>query len=106
MVIKFGNGEELISRESFIYFLSDTPFLVFPNPVEPGEEVIVFSKIFESGTKVVFSLYNREGQKVLEEQLVSNREFFDTSYLEPGLYIYKAVAGKEVSTGRLVIMGD
>ncbi len=105
-IIKFGNGEELVSQESFIYFLSEKPFLVFPNPVEPGDEVIVFSKIFESGTKVVFSLYNREGQKVLEEELVSNREFLDTSYLESGLYIYKAVAGKEVSTGRLVIMGD
>ncbi|MEP2772882.1 MAG: S8 family peptidase, partial [Fulvivirga sp.] len=105
-IIKFGNGEELISEESFIYYLSDTPFLVFPNPAEPGSEVAVYSKIFEAGTTVVFSLYNREGQKVLEEQLVSNREFFDTSYLEPGLYIYRATAGKEISTGRLVIMGD
>ncbi|MTI21733.1 hypothetical protein E1176_11940, partial [Fulvivirga sp. RKSG066] len=74
-IVKFGNGEQLVSEESLIYFLTDEAFLVFPNPVSQGEELRVFTKLFEAGTEVTFSLYNRTGQRVRQQTLISDREF-------------------------------
>jgi len=102
-IIKFGNGEELITEETSIYYLTETAFMVFPNPLTTSDELKVYSKSFETGTQVTFTLYNRTGKMVRKQSVISDREFIRMDGLQPGLYLYRITANGEETTGRVVI---
>jgi len=102
--INFYNGSTIITEDSYTYYLTSQPFLVFPNPLRPGDDLNVYSKNFEPGTQREFILYNRTGQIVKKTFIQSSRGYVDTFGLKPGLYLYRVKAGKLEDTGRIVLI--
>lgn len=104
MRITFLNGEELVSETSLIYFLTERAFMIFPNPIPAGEDLNVYTRSFDQNTAVVFTLINRSGQVVKQEEIFSDRGFVDLTGLEAGLYLYRIDADGVEETGRIVII--
>lgn len=96
------NGQEILSEEIRFYFLSNDPFLVFPNPVGRQEQLRVYSKDFNA-EKVYLTLYAPEGKTVLEKEMYSDRETVSIASLYPGLYFYTLKAGNITRTGKILI---
>lgn len=96
------NGKEIISETARSYFLTQTPFIVFPNPVHSAGKLQVFSRKF-TDQEVIFSLYRTDGIAILSTKLLSNRESVSLPALSPGLYLYSIQAGKEYFSGKLII---
>jgi hypothetical protein len=96
------NGEEIVSNELEDYFITEIPFLIFPNPVSSTEQLSIFSKEFKT-QDVTFRLFRSDGSQVLETKLISDREFISLYDLPTGLYLYTIHSEEGRFTGRLVI---
>lgn len=96
------NGQELVTDTVENYFISKSPFIVFPNPIVSPEPLNVYSGRFEK-FDFTFELFNSSGQKVRVTDLRSDREFVATEGLPPGLYLYR-IRGQSVDTGGRIII--
>ncbi len=96
------DGTEYFSEIISAYFLSKKPFLLFPNPATKTG-INVFSKNFGEST-VTFSLYTLSGQKILNKQLSSDRNFIELKSLNSGSYIYKIESSNGVSKSSVLIV--
>lgn len=102
--ILLNNGVEIISEQVESYFLTEVPFLLFPNPVSNSDNLFVFSKIFDQGVKRVLTLYDRNGHIIKSGELQSEQDFISIAGLVPGLYFYSIdVEGKRY-TGKVIIL--
>ena len=99
----FENGEQLTTEPASVYFLSTQPFLIFPNPVNTGEDLRIFTKAlnFESG--VEFTLFDNAGNRLFTEPIISDRNFYNLDRLKPGLYFYRISAEGYTEKGRVLI---
>jgi hypothetical protein len=100
--IKFINGEEVVSETDENYFLTTTPFLIFPNPVNRSQELSIVSRPFTSQEKV-FTLFRLDGREVLSKPLVSEYDFVSLSEVTPGLYLYVIQTVEGRFMGKLVV---
>ncbi len=96
------NGQTLTSDVTEDYFLTTTPFVIFPNPVSLPGELSVFSKTFET-QDVTFQLYKTDGSLVKSTQLFSDREVLPLTDLTPGLYLYRILTSEGNYHGRIVL---
>lgn len=100
--IQLQNDQEILSDTIQNYFLTKTPFIVFPNPVTRAQDINVYAARFET-IDFTFSLFDAKGAWVLSVALQSDREFVNTDGLPPGLYFYK-IQGNEVNvSGKIVV---
>ncbi|MDO1446735.1 S8 family serine peptidase [Rhodocytophaga aerolata] len=100
--IFLANGHEIISDTEKTYFLTEPPFIVFPNPAQTMGKLQVFSKEFTEQS-ISFRLYRADGIRVLATELLTNRETFSLPALEPGLYVYTIGVDQRQFTGKLLI---
>jgi hypothetical protein len=100
--ITLDDGTEYFSEPISAYFLSERPFLLFPNPATK-EGISVYTK--NLGENVVrFSLYTLSGQKVLNKQLSSDRDFINLKLVGSGTYIYKIESSNGISESSVLIV--
>lgn len=100
--IMLTNGQEVLSEVVEDYFLTELPFLVFPNPVSRSGELGIFSKIFDV-QDVTFRLYRADGVLVFTTHLLSEREFVSMNNLAPGLYTCSFTSEEGRFVGRIVV---
>ena len=100
--IKLINGETVTTHAIHSYFLTDMPFLVFPNPVVKPAVMRIFSKDFE-GQEVIFRLINSSGQLVLRKKMTTEIESVQTTGLSPGLYFYSFEVNGVIYKDKIVI---
>lgn len=100
--LQFINGAEVVSDTVENFFLTKTPFAVFPNPVSSSGELRVFSKAFQV-QNVTFSLFRSNGTLVGTTKLISDREFIPLSELAPGLYLYSLTSEEGRFLGKLMV---
>ncbi len=100
--ITLNDGTEYFSEIIGAYFLSKKPFLLFPNPATK-KGISIYTKNFGENT-VTFSLYTFSGQKVLNQQLSSDRDFIDLKSVNSGSYIYKIESSNGVSESKVLMV--
>lgn len=98
----FINGEQVVTDTIQNYFLTKTPFIVFPNPVESADDLNVYAGKFEA-INHTFELFNASGQWVLSADLRSDREVISTASLPPGLYIFRIRGDRVDLSGKLMV---
>ena len=97
------NGQEILTDTIDTYFVDQPPFLVFPNPVPQTVPLNLYSREFD-GERVLFTLVDRSGAKILDYELSSDRDFVSLFGLRPGLYFYILETSSGIrQTGKLVI---
>lgn len=101
--IQFTNGEEIVSNLSSDYYLTEIPFLLFPNPIRVGEDLQIIAKQFIN-QQVQLDFYKQDGAKVFTQQLYSDREFITIPPLASGLYLYTITSVEGVSRGKLIVL--
>jgi hypothetical protein len=102
VIVRFTNGEQLVSDIVNDYFLSTIPFIIFPNPINSGAELQILSKTFET-TPQVFTLYSNSGMKLFSYNLLSDRESMTLPVLSPGLYLFTIQSEEGLIRGKLLI---
>lgn len=100
--IMFVNGGEITSETSSEYFLTTTPFLLFPNPVAKGEDLQIIAKQFLNLGQE-FILYSSSGAKLFSQTLFSDRESVTIPFYPPGIYLYSILTEEGLTRGKLVI---
>lgn len=102
LVLNFINGEKLFSDIVSDYFLSTTPFLIFPNPISAGQDLQIIAKQFATSPQV-FTLYSGSGMTLFTYELFSDRESITMPALPPGLYLYSIQTNEGLSRGKLLL---
>lgn len=102
VIVRFNNGEQLVSDIVSDYFLSTIPFILFPNPISSGAELQILSKTFETSPQA-FILYSNSGMKLFSYNLLSDRESMTLPVLSPGLYLYTIQSEEGLVRGKLLI---
>lgn len=101
--VTFNDGRTLFSDSITTYFLTSRKLLVFPNPVQEGNALNVFTRILEDEDAPVFELMNAQGKVFVRQAIRLENESIDLSDLQSGLYFYRVTGlGGDVS-GRVVI---
>ncbi len=101
-VIELINGQEIITDPSQSYFLSDVPFLVFPNPVSTTDYLTIFAKDLD-GDVAKFYLYGTDGKLALEKTLNAEVDIIDLQGLYRGVYLYVIRSKNYFSTARIIV---
>ncbi|HEY0655656.1 MAG TPA: S8 family serine peptidase [Chryseosolibacter sp.] len=100
--IHFTNGQNVVSDTIQVYFLTKTPFIVFPNPVNVSGELNIFSAKAES-PGFQFQLYKNDGTWIRSSVLTSDRESVSMEGLPPGLYLYRIEGAAERFSGKILV---
>jgi hypothetical protein len=69
--------------------LSPDNFEIFPNPI--NDKVTIELQIFNAIQKNIISIYNIQGQKIMEQPIEQRQTEFDISWFEKGIYILKLI---------------
>ena len=101
--IVFDNGEEVVTDLAENFFLTETPFAVFPNPVEPGGDLNIFGSQSQTSNSV-FRLFGTDGRQRLSQELVSDREVVNLTAVHTGLYFYTIESNLGVQTGKILVV--
>ena len=101
-IITLNSGLEIMTEEALVYFLSDQPVLVFPNPVQEQQAISVYTK-YNPGEKYILRIFNTQGQQVFATTLLSEREFVPLDRIKRGLYIYTITGDNINYKSKLVI---
>ena len=99
--LRLSNGEEIISLAEHNYYLTQMPFLVFPNPVSGTEELKIFSKPMEEDFS--FKLFSQAAKLVLERKVNQDRAFIHLQGLPQGMYFYTLTSANQQYQGKLII---
>lgn len=86
-------SEETPSKELSIKNLS-----IYPNPAPAGQKVFI---VTPSNDVKEIEIFNALGKRTLSVKMGGNE--FDTSSLDPGIYILKIKEGNRTATRKLVI---
>lgn len=88
------SGAEVLSDTLEIFFITESPYVLFPNPLKRADELRVFSNLIEI-QPAVFELYEASGAPAFITSLSSDREYLQLD-LPPGSYYYviRSVRGK------------
>jgi hypothetical protein len=100
--LKMTNGVELVSSLLDVFFITEHPFVVFPNPVTSGHELNIFSNA-ALPEPAIFNLFTNEGRLALNTTLFSDREFISLASLNKGMYYYQITSSKGIFRGKIFI---
>lgn len=93
------DGSEFLSEETQLVFLSETPFLTFPNPVIDGINII--SRDVNQG-KSILSIFGLDGRLILSEELPAEQNFIGLESLPSGTYAMVLVSGSGARYSKLI----
>jgi hypothetical protein len=96
------NGSEIISPVLDVFFITESPYIVFPNPVISGGELKVFSGETEN-LMAKFELFQSDGAIALSLDMSSDREFISLINIHPGMYYYRISSPRGVFRGKIFI---
>jgi hypothetical protein len=102
VTIQFQNGEVIELSAGTIYYLTELPLLVFPNPILNTEELNIFTKDMNA-IAPIFHLFDVKGAEVLQVDLLSPQESTPINNLQPGAYFYRLQDGANTYSGRLLV---
>ncbi|MDW3191778.1 MAG: S8 family peptidase [Cytophagales bacterium] len=101
--IVFKDGRTLYTDTIATYFLTEKKVLAFPNPIHQGEDLNVFTRVFQDGDSPVFELMDAQGKVHIKWSIVLESESIPLGELPPGLYFYRVSGlGSDVG-GRIVV---
>jgi hypothetical protein len=100
--VKLINGSEILSDPVQEYYLTNVPFILFPNPVSQGEPLKVYFKSFDNQS-VLFHLFQSDGKQLKSVRFKSETEVISVSDLAPGLYYYSFITDEGRFSGKLVV---
>jgi Secretion system C-terminal sorting domain len=97
------NGGVVYSQSEIVYYLSESKFIIYPNPVQQFKtlEILTSNDIFTDVNLVVYDTY---GKKVLYKTLKNFREQLSTGQLSKGMYIFRFMVKDEKDTIMKVIV--
>lgn len=99
----FEDGRTLYSDTVVTYFITDKKVLTFPNPIRQGENLNVFTRVFQEGETPLFELVDTQGKVHIRRSIVLENESIPLGDLESGLYFYRVTGlGNDVG-GRIVV---
>lgn len=84
VVIELMNGNTITSDTERVYFLEDTPVLVFPNPANGGDEIHFLSK---SAASYNLQLLDMQGREIIQIDYPENPLILKLPNLPSGMYI-------------------
>ena len=74
--------------------------MVYPNPLENGDELTIISK----GDDLDFYMFNMSGQKIVQDKLVQFQDRLELPRLARGVYFLVAERnGEKVGTRKIII---
>ena len=79
------NGKIIYSNPETVYNFGDSKYLIFPNPADRSQRLIIHSKDLDPSRLVLF---NSQGQKVLEKELRDAVEEIPLHSYQKGIYFY------------------
>jgi hypothetical protein len=100
--VLLSNGQQILTDIIQNYYLTQTPFIVFPNPVSVSQDINVFSGKF-TNVDFRFDLFQMDGALVRSARILSDREFVSTTGLSPGLYVYRIEGAAGRFTGKVLL---
>lgn len=102
-IISLQNGQEITSDTSELFFVIDSEYLLFPNPVRQDQLLRVFIQEPDFSQPIFFTIYDTTGRNRVVRQFNSGQEFIPLYGIEPGLYLFRIQQGEDIKTGRFVI---
>lgn len=85
-VLVLDNNERVISSTVALFYIPPGEVFIFPNPVPLGDIVAIQTPDFFNRRFVVFDAL---GRKILDFELLSPFEFFETNTLSIGVYFFQ-----------------
>jgi len=83
--ITLNNGNSIYSNPETVYYFGDSKYLIFPNPANRSQRLIIHSKGLDPSRLVLF---NSQGQKILEKELRDAVEEIPLHSYQKGIYFY------------------
>lgn len=83
-IVTLNSRTVLYSNIANVYYFAKGLFVIMPNPVIQGQNLIILSNNFEVN---IFMIYDIEGRQVLQKKLTQQRENIPTIQLAKGIYI-------------------
>lgn len=100
--IVLSDGRIIYSDEINVYYNEPGKYLLFPVPVKRNQRIEIFTPI---PSEEVLILTDVSGRTVLKKQIQSVHEYFSTTELSPGIYIYRITKNeKNASIGKIVVL--
>lgn len=95
------NGSVIYSTQETVYNLSNSNYLVYPNPAGQDQTLTILANDFD---KTLFQLFGIDGRKVAEKRLNNPLEKMSVSHCGKGVYFFVIVHnGVRVESGKLII---
>ena len=101
-ILKFQNGEEVILSTGSLFYLTEIPIKVFPNPIQLGESLTVITREFDD-TSPVIELMDSRGAVVYRDFVFGGQNEIPTTGLQSGIYFYRFIADDKSFTGRVIL---
>jgi hypothetical protein len=102
-LVVLSQGNAVPTDEAEVFVLRDSPYRVFPNPLEQGGALQVFSQE-DPGEGAMVRFYDALGRLVVQEPWLSEREYLEPALGASGLYYYQLERqGKVVARGKLFV---
>lgn len=101
VAIVLNNGQKIFSHLGTVYYLSNSPYLIFPNPASRNAPLQIHSPDLQPRQLVIF---NNSGQKIKQQTLNNLVSTISLSAFQKGLYFILILKeGKKDYSGHLVI---
>lgn len=96
------NEEEVITDIVENFFLTESPYAVFPNPVSRSVGLTINTSLIQD-TGGILRLYTADGRLSKVYPLISDREVIDIRAVHPGLYFYSIEYKNQQFNGKLSV---
>ncbi|MEO0585185.1 MAG: S8 family peptidase, partial [Bacteroidota bacterium] len=101
--VRLTNGETLRTEILHAIYLNESAFQLAPNPIVRGDLLRIRSRDFPSEGST-FRVFDQMGRQIWIRELSTDEDRFETSTLEPGIYIYRIDTDTEKMTGKFVVI--
>ncbi|MEO5685366.1 MAG: S8 family serine peptidase [Chitinophagaceae bacterium] len=99
--IELATGAVVYSNTETVYNLAGNQYLVYPNPVNKPQSIIVLAASLNNQVLQLFDVY---GKKIAEKKMKDLSLQIETAALAKGLYFYLILKdGKKESGGKIVV---
>ncbi len=97
--VVLNDGRSYTSEETDLVFLSSTPFITLPNPIDNG--ITVYTADF-SDQEVQLEIFSVDGKRIFKKTITEEQEFVLLETLRPGLYALRLSASGGAELSKLV----